>query len=486
MGHYVRDKIVAGNKRRLMSEQAAERLRKLNASKEVVYTESLMDLIPRATPKFERPEPLKPLVHMIERSATERVFGIGATPPQHGKSFCIMTALAWLTLKTPGKQHAYATYSQDRARSVSIKTERLFDRLGIRKTGTLDQWYMPDHDTTIFWTSVGGKLTGEGIDGVLFVDDPFKDRREACSPAYQLRAMDWVDDVADTRLNPGSSMFIIMARWDANDMSGQLLKRLNPEGAAWEHCNLKAIYEGDGPVGDDRQIGQALWPDRKPLTELLQKQVTNAYSFASLYQGSPRPRGGALFKEPMYYDELPTRGYRVALGADLAYSKKTSADFSGIGEVWRDGDDFYVVDVIRAQVEAPMFALTLRAKSSANPGVPIDWYAAGTEAGAAQFIIEKGIPLRIQNPPGDKFSRSLATAEKWNNNTGHGKRLMVPSPEFARAHNLTWVDGYVYEMCAFTGVNDTNDDQVDLTVSACDALDQGGDLTIHGSRSSRR
>ena len=398
----------------------------------------------------------------------------------------VMHALLWLTMKRPGKQNVYATYSQGRARSVSDKCRRLFDRAGIRVEGTKDKWYMPDTETSIIWTSVGGMLTGEPIDGVLFIDDPYKDRREACSPVTQAHRMDWFDDVADTRLNPGSSVIVIMARWDANDMSGQLLKRPNPTGAPWEHCNLKAIYEGDGPEGDAREVGDALWPGRKPLSELLQKQQTNAYSFASLYQGAPRPRGGALFKEPMYYNDLPRQGYRVGLGADLAYSKKTSADFSCLAEVWRDGDDFYLVDMIRAQVEAPSFVLPMRRKAAQYPGVGIHWYAAGTEKGAADFIREKNVPLVVINPPGDKYSRALATAEMWNNNTGEGPRLMVPSPEFADRNGLNWVDDCVYEVTSFTGVNDPHDDQVDTLVSACDALNQDDEMGITGSRSNRR
>lgn len=486
-GHVART-IAAKRDRLVTADLCRDRLKKVRRDQPVSYDETLMDLIPRATPKFERPEPLAPLVHMIERTATERVFGIGATPPQHGKSFCVQHGLAWLTMKTPGKSHAYATYSQDRARSVSTKTERIFDRLGIRREGTLDQWYLPDYETTIFWTSVGGKLTGEGIDGVLIVDDPYKDRAQACSPVYQQKSMDWYEDVADTRLNPGSSMIVIMARWDANDMSGQLLKRPNPigDGDLWEECNLKAIFEGDGPVGDNREIGEPLWADRKPLKELLQKQSSSKYSFASLYQGSPRPRGGALFDEPMYYDELPTRGYRVGLGADLAYSKKTSADWSCLAEVWRDGDDYYVVDIERAQVKAPEFVLVLRRKANKYPGHNIDWYASGTETGSGDFIREKNVPLHIINPPGDKYSRALPTSEKWNNRTGEGPRLMVPSPEYAERHRLDWVDDFVYEVTHFTGVKDKNDDQVDGVVSACDQLDMDDDLTVEGSRSNRR
>ncbi len=496
MGDHVRSMIRNNTKKNTLPELARARLAARRAANPQKYTESLMDCIPRGSPNFVRPEPLFPLVNMIERTATERVFGIGATPPQHGKTICIATSLAWLCRKVPGRQHAYATYSQARARSVSMKAERIFDRLGIRREGTLDQWYMPDFDTVIFWTSIGGKLTGEGITGTLFVDDAYKDRQEACSPAYQLRSMDWYDDVADTRLNPGSSMLVIAARWDQNDMSGQLLKRANPlgKGDPWEECNLKAIYEGDGPEGDDREVGEALWPDRKPLIELEQKRSSSSYTFASLYQGSPRPRGGALFGEPTYYDEMPM-SYRVGLGTDLAYSKKTSADWSVLFEIRRCDNYFtngqnagkaayFITKVDRAQVKAPEFALTLRAGAARHPGTNIYWYASGVETGAGDFLVEKGIPLVIIPPPGDKYSRALSMAEAWNEG-----RVMLPSSEYIdkTPGNFDWVVESAYEICNFTGVSDAHDDIVDSGVSAFDAVSFGDpDLDIQGGASSRR
>ena len=67
------------------------------------------------------------------------------------------------------------------------------------------------------------------------------------------------------------------------------------------------------------------------------------------------------------------------------------------------------------------------------------------------------MPLLVINPPGDKYSRALATAEMWNNSEGEGPRLMVPSPEFADRNGLNWVDDFVYEVTSFTGVNDPHD-----------------------------
>lgn len=488
MGDYLRRKIAAQTRRPIVPGMARERLRILQAGQKGEYTEPLIDFIPRVTPQYVRPEPLAPYINVVERCPTERVFAVVAAPPQHGKTDCTMHAFAWLVQKMPGKQHVYATYSQTRSRSVSDKCGRIFDRAGIRYTGTKDQWYFPDCGSSIIWTSVGGRLTGEGISGVLFIDDPYKDRREACSPVIQAHRMDWYDDVAETRLNPGSSIIVFMARWDTNDLSGQLLTRKTPLGEPYEHVNLKAIADEIRPLGDDREPGEALWEARKPLSELVQKRATNAYSFASLYQGDPRPRGGTLFKEPAYYDELPTRGYRVGLGADLAYSKKTHADFSCVVEVWEHNGLFYVVDAHRAQVEAPQFVLTLRHKTTQHPGTPINWYAAGVERGAADFVIEKGVPLIVHNPPGDKFSRALPTSELWNGSPGEGvpPRLMLPSSDYADANGMIWLDSFAYEVTNFTGINDAHDDQVDALVSACDAVNFAPDTTLLRGPSSRR
>jgi phage terminase large subunit-like protein len=185
-----------------------------------------------------------------------------------------------------------------------------------------------------------------------------------------------------------------------------------------------------------------------------------------MYQGRPRPRGGTLFHEPNFYTSLPKEGYAVGFGIDLAYTAKSSADWSICLEMWRVGacDDpqakFYVVGVDRAQVEAPSFALTLKARSVRRPGARMLWRASGTERGSATFLKAQGIPIVWAPPPGDKFVSATAVAAAWNDG-----RVLVPDPE-EFPESKRWLTAFLQSIDDFTGVGDEQDDDVDALGNA--------------------
>lgn len=430
-----------------------------------------MDFIPRVTPRWEAPLHLKPYIDTLERSPGSGQRIVFAAPPQHSKSESTLHFLVWLAMRRPELRNAYATYSGARALRVGRNAGMIAERAGLNlSTSNLDIWNTKEGGQTL-WTSVGGGMTGEPIDGVLVIDDPLKDRREAESPTIRQNHKDWYHAVAESRVHPGASIIVMMTRWHTDDLSGYLVKE-----CGFEYINLKAIADDRRPTGDNRQPGEALWPSRRPLEMLLERRKANEWNFSAMYQGEPRPRGGSLFREPTCYSELPERGFRVSFGVDLSYTEKTHADFSVCVEIWAvppargvgappDDWRFYVVDVQRKQVEAPAFALTLRAKASQRPG-KFWWYASGTEKGAAQFIRAKNIPLTVLDPKGrDKFTRAQTTSEHWN-----AGRILVPAD--SEAH--PWVDVFVDEVTSFTGVKDLHDDQVDALVAAIDASLAGG------------
>lgn len=384
--------------------------------------------------------------------------------------------------KHPTLRNAYATYSANKAERVSFDASMIAERAGLQlATDNLDIWRTKEGGQTL-WTSVGGSMTGEPIDGVLVIDDSLKDRKEAESSTIRQNQKDWFHSVADTRIHPGASIIVMMTRWHSDDLAGYLVKQ-----CGFEHINLKAIADDHRPAGDNRQPGEALCAWKHPLETLVKRRTQNAWNFASMYQGEPRPRGGALFREPTYFNELPSRGFRVNFGADLSYTEKTHADFSVCGEIWAvppargtgadqtaTGWTFYVVDVIRKQVEAPSFTLSLKAKQSERPGARFYWYASGTEKGSAQFIKQKGVSLVVMDPKGrDKLTRAQQTSELWNIG-----RILVPADSEA----YPWVDVFVDEITSFTGVKDVHDDQVDMLVAAIDAalLDRADDIPDRG------
>src|SRR5688500_16480869 len=148
-----------------------------------------------------------------------------------------------------------------------------------------------------------------------------------------------------TRVEPGGSVFVCQTRWHPDDLSGVLIKR------GWPYVKLPALDEA----------GTALWPERWPADALQKRrEEVGPYVWASLYQGEPRPRGGAVFGDAWGYEKLPAQGYRVGIGLDLAFTKKTASDYSVLVVMLHHAGFFYVVDVVRAQTRAPDFTEVVR------------------------------------------------------------------------------------------------------------------------------
>lgn len=431
-----------------------------------------MEFIPRVTPRWEAPTHLKPYIDILEKAPGAGLRIVFAAPPQHGKTESTIHAFAWWMKKFPHLRYAYATYSGDRSARVGRRALRIAEQAEAPLDRANTELWTTREDGQVLWTSVGGGMTGEPVDGVIVVDDPLKDRKEAESSTIRQNLKDWYHGVVEARLHPGASVIVMATRWHNDDLSGYLVRE-----QGFTYINLQAIAGDKRPANDNREPGQALWPALHPLEFLQQKQRANPWNFASLFQGEPRPRGGALFHEPHYYTELPTRGFKILYGVDLSYTEKSHADWSVCAELWvipplrpEDRPKVYVRWVDRKQVDAPAFSLTLKARSSTRPG-KMYWIASGTELGAASFIQKAGVPLVVRDPKGrDKYTRSLGTSELWNLGD-----VLVPLDSEANP----WVDDFVDEVTNFTGVKDPCDDQVDALVSGVEEALVLDDMTLY-------
>jgi cell division topological specificity factor MinE len=324
----------------------------------------------------------------------------------------------------------------------------------------LDEW-LTQYGGGLYATSVGGGLTGKGIDGVAVVDDPIKNREEAESPRIREKIASWFGDVVMTRLERNASVIVIMTRWHPGDLIGELSGT-----GDWETINIPALRtDADGV---ERALLPA-YPDGAPAYPVarlheLRRQLGD-YSFASLYQGMPRPRGGTVFGEATTcaLADVPSQG-RDFIGVDLAYTARTHADWSTavVLRTQRYKDDegarrtrCWVVDVLRRQERASDFVRRLQHLERAHPGAPMVWHGSTTERGGADAIRELGLPqLRPMLATGDKFVRSQPVAAAWN-----AGDVWVP-------RDAPWSTAFLDEVQSFTGVGDRTDDQVDALASA--------------------
>lgn len=413
--------------------------------------EPLRDFIPRITPGHVPPDHLAPMLALLDRVASgEEVRAVVSAPPRHAKTETLLAGIAWMLGRRPELVHGYATYESNLAKAKSRLARSLTQAAGVRflddRPGRLAEWHTAAGGGLLA-TSVGGPFTGQGITGLLVVDDSLKNRLEAESKAKREAQWKWLTDVAYTRLQPGASVIVTMARWHADDLAGRAVRS-----AGFEHVNLPAL----DPTGTI-----PLWAEKRPLAFLLERQrVLGPYSWASLFMGQPRTREGRVFRDVVLCkrEDLPAT-MRIAIGVDLAYTAATRADWSVAVVVGLHAGKVYVLDVVREQLEAPAFAEVLKELVAAYPGVRPRWYAAGTEKAAGQFIRKLGVPLAMLAPRGDKFIRAQPVAAAWN----AGNVPIVQEAE--------WAEGFVERVGEFTGSGGAEvDDEVDALAAGFDVL----------------
>lgn len=432
----------------------------------------VLDFVKIVNPRYERPEHLAPIAAVLMRALREGNIEAGfSAPPQHGKSELIFAFIALFMAIYPWKRNAYASYSSTIAERKSAIIQQYCTAAGVQLDPNCQSkgYWKTKQGGSFIATGVGGPLTSEGIDGLLIVDDPTKNRQEAESVVRRENTDGWLTSTAYSRRHPGSSTLINHTRWHEDDTIGRKLAK-NASGK-FIYVNLPAIDHA----------GNALWPSQRPLEWLQgQREAVGDYDWESLYMGNPRSRGAKVFRDSCYYIARP-RLMRVAIGVDCAYTASTRADRS-VAVVMAECDGkFYVLDVWSGQVEAPAFAHILKGLIAAWPGAPMLWYGSGTEKGVAQHIQSLGIPLQFEIATPDKLVRAQPVAGAWN----RGAVLLPGEDDRSGVTYPTWLVEFVRVINNFTGVKDKQDDEVDALAAAYDLLVRGMGTGRSGTRGSR-
>ena len=406
------------------------------------------------TPGYTAPKHLAEYAQRLENCIGATMRTVVSIPPRHGKTELILHAIAYLLRKDPRITIGYASYSAALARSKSRRARTIAQGAGVQLSedmANLDEW-RTTAGGGVLAGGVGGAWTGHGLD-VLIVDDPVKNRQEAESATVRESVHDWYTSTAYTRLEPNASVFVNMTRWHEGDLAGRLL-------AGDEHFD-----EINFPAIDETET-QPLWPERWTADALLRVKRVNEYDWHSLWMGRPRPKGGAVFGAPHYYDEIPDGGFRVGIGFDLAYTAKKRADASALCILRMVGSDpteavFYVEDVVAKRVEAPDFFGEVRMALADFPGAQAVFRYAGPEKGMIDTMRREGIRVKGIPTRGDKFTNAQEFAAAWNDG-----RVLVPR-RYADADEVPhWVQPFVDEVQSFTGVDGRHDDMVDAAISA--------------------
>ena len=433
--------------------------------------------------KAHHPSPLH--LQRLSEALTRAVTKGGARiivsmPPRHGKTETILSALAWAIERSPDKLNAYVSYSQMKAVAKSRKVRALVEQGPVALNW--ESYAAHDWRTTqgggLITSGVAGGLTGEGVTGVLVVDDPLKNRKDAESPNKRDDVWDWFTDVVTTRLQPGASVIVVMTRWHDDDLIGRIKRTVASDdglAADWEVIEMPAVRHGRTLNGDDlapSDVGYALWPERYSLKWLRKvRALGGEYTFASLYQQRPTPRGGRVFRDPARYAVRPLTPVHVVLALDAAGTKSTRADRSALVALAVDyvnvaGFDeplprAYVLEVETMQETPDVVAKRALAFQRRHGGAPmyIECSRDGKAVRKAITSMAEGraIQFRFVLPLGDKFTRAQPVASAWNDG-----RVLVPV-------DAPWVADFLAVVSKFTGTGDARDDEVDSLAHAFNA-----------------
>lgn len=435
----------------------------------------LLEYIPKVTPWYQSPKHLAPVLVPLDSSRHARIDDCGSCPPRHGKTDGILHYITRALQEDPRDSIAYFTYNYTQAYRKSRDGLDIADRAGLRlKQRSLDEWRTPEGGR-VYWGGVRGTFTGVGV-RLLIIDDPHKDRLEAESPTIRNHIWEWFTDTAYSRIEPGGSCLVNMARWHTEDLVGKLTSKaserlMQERGVAFRHTNLPAIAVSDG---HGRRAGEALWPERWPVAELRRKKW-NDYTWSSLYQGNPVPRGGALFKNAYSYDrallDKMIDGFRWGMGLDFAYTKQSYSDYNVIVKGRRWGGRIYITGVFHEQLRMPDFLPVVKRWYEPGGMVVRAYIGGGAETFVGETIQAKlgAYPVEVISTTTDKYSRAQTTAEAWNEG-----RILVPSNE----EDSEWVTEFLEEVNTFTGLDDDHDDQVDALVGLHDGLMEGIELPV--------
>lgn len=437
-------------------------------------TEELLQFLPRVSPHFEAPNHLLRFARVIERAryvaslgekgAGQEVFALVSMPPQHGKTQLTTHGLIYAAQYAP-MNFIYATYADQRARFVQNDARPVAAAAGLDFVGSSTMWHCAN-GSKIRWCGMGSGLGGYPLSGIAFIDDPYKEMAEAQSELQRESIEQWFRSVLIARRHPGASVIVLHTRWHPDDLIGTLKKTpATGDGRKWIVINFPAIDDDDN----------VLWPSKRPRS-FYEDQRLNSTSFMweALWQGRPRPRGMAVFQDVRTYDAVPA-GARRVIGLDFAYTEKEYADYSVAVVMAEYQGKFYIENVIRDQVPAPVFAMKLKMLQAQYPGAQMHAFVGGTEKGVVDFLRTPEFgKLRIYYTQAkqDKLMRAQPVAAAWN-----AGKVFTPAQHKDAWKNpalgIKWLGPFIDELLGFTGVQDRHDDQVDALAGAYAVLSRG-------------
>ncbi|HYU82967.1 MAG TPA: phage terminase large subunit [Candidatus Polarisedimenticolia bacterium] len=421
---------------------------------------SLYDFVTTVSPEFAPPLHLAAWVHQFELVAQGLpVRALCALPIRHWKSLSSLHGLAWILCKDPTLRILILTHSFDRSRSLGKKMRKLAEVAGVGPVlgyNMIESWTNA-HGGGVITMSADQSRLGEDVHLVLF-DDPLDEhasmdqaRRDSVDETishYTARCM--------RRGKPGPVLGV-MSRWHPDDPIGRRLLR---EHAAlpWVYIHKPAIVDEGLP--SEHAFAPNVWPLdalKKMRAELAEQDPTERIWWAQL-MGDPKPPGSALFRaDPARWSVQPDWTFRLAFGADLAFTQGATSDYFAIVVAKIIGARAFLLEVMRTRLDAHQIESTCKAFQNKYGRGPIFTYVSGPEVGMVRLMRERGIPFHPLKARYNKLVRAERTIKRWND-----EQIIVPAA-------APWAPGFLHRVEMFRGEDKGHDDdEIDALVSLCD------------------
>lgn len=434
-------------------------------------------------------------------------------PPRHGKSEQVSVRFpAWFLGRNPDYRAILASCTANLAEGFSRQARNLImdtsyqALFGVQSklerpvqiaadSRSVSAWDLEGRRGGFKAVGVGGAIIGKGAH-LLVIDDPYKGRKEAESKSYRDMVDNWYRSEAYTRLSPDGAVVLMHQRWHEDDLAGRLLRRSldDPRSDRWTVLSLPAVaeewaeegvsegevrqalkqgwYKTVDPLG--RRPGEALWPERFPLSLLSVIQANlGGYDWDALYQQRAQPLEGALIKAYQIIQVRRGAAPEARLLTqvrywDLAVSASERADWIVGARLGRADDGrIYILDVARfkgpwADARPKMLRVMLADGPSVTQGIEV----AGQQGGYCQELQRDKalVSFAVKGVNPKESGGKQVRANVWASRIPDGLIYLVKDAGWE-------VDGFLSECIAFpTG---RFDDQVDGVSGAIQMLGFG-------------
>jgi predicted phage terminase large subunit-like protein len=410
------------------------------------------------------------------------------TPPGLGKSLTLERVAAHLIVEDPCVHLGVISYADDIATRCSRAVKDVLEHPWVKErfpglelavtneTGWMMRAPGQDGRLTCVPRGILSSITGHRFDWTL-IDDPVKNWADAWSEKIQQRTYENYVSSVVTRSSVFGKQIIIQTRWNARDLSGQVisLAEENPKAPQWRVLCLAATNDdaGDGLGRNsyiyDTATGEikflkaysSVFPKLFPREWLDERRATVGEAvWNALYMGSPMPGEQQLFPPECWkrLEGVRTDDILHIINAwDLSAGKHDLSANVVLAQMSTGG--YVVLDVFARKLSFNQLPQIISErhdmitdKFRCRPLLIIEDASAGTQAIDVLRVSRPDIPLIPVLPIKSKQERGLSVSHFVN----AGMVSLAPGD---------WQDDFVNELACFPG-GGRFDDRADAYIHA--------------------